>query len=54
MAITLKDFDDLECPVCDKLCKPTSVNSKFTVSYRHSCNNGDYTFKINAQGELID
>ena len=50
----LKDYDDLECPVCDTVCKPTSINKKNTVSYKHDCNNGSYTFKIDVNGDLID
>lgn len=51
----LESFDDLECPVCDKICKPTKVVSNtLTVSYKHECNNGTYTFKINENGDLID
>lgn len=51
----LSSYDNLECPRCDKVCKPTSiVANKNLVSYKHDCINGDYTFKIDENGDLID
>jgi hypothetical protein len=50
----LKEYDILECPVCDELCKPTSINKKGTVTYKHSCVNGSTSFEIDINGDLID
>lgn len=51
----LKDYDVLDCPYCDEPCKPTSVNKKGTVSYKHDCVQGDgFTFKIDINGDLVE
>ena len=48
------DYDILECPRCDKKCKPTAVSEKINVSYKHVCIDGSYTFKIDVNGDLVE
>lgn len=52
----LKSYDNLECPECDKLCKPKKVLKNGTVVYeKHECNSSnDFSFSINANGDLIE
>lgn len=52
----LKDYDNLECPYCDKVCKPSKVLKDGTCVYqKHECkHSSNYQFKININGDLID
>lgn len=51
----LKTYDILECPRCDKLCKPKSIKKNGTVVYqRHMCADGYYHFGIDITGDLIE
>lgn len=51
----LSDYDNLECPLCDEICKPVKVKRNGTVVYsKHDCNHGEYQFEINIDGELIE
>lgn len=52
----LKDYDELECPVCDRVCKPNKVLKNGTVVYEtHDCiNESDYSFRIDEDGNLIE
>lgn len=51
---TIKDFDVLDCPMCDKPCKPVRVSKNYVVTYeRHDCTGGNSRyFSINETGEL--
>lgn len=49
------EYDILECPVCDKPCKPVKVKKNGTVVYQtHECNSGDYHFEIDIEGNLVE
>lgn len=52
----LSDYDTLECPICDKHCKPSKELKNGTVVYeKHECENSDdYSFSIDIEGNLID
>jgi hypothetical protein len=50
----LSTYDTLECPVCDQLCKPTKILKNGSCCYTHDCHGDQYTFKINATGELVE
>jgi len=53
----LTEYDNLECPMCDKLCKPHKILRDKTVQYsKHSCLAcyGDETyFSIDEDGNLV-
>ena len=56
----LKNYDELECPICEKVCKPDAIRKNGTVVYKtHNCNNGyefvdvKRHFEINVDGELM-
>ena len=49
------DYDILECPDCDRKCKPVKVLKNGTVVYeKHQCNNGDHSFRIDIDGDLVE
>lgn len=51
----LSTYDNLECPHCDKVCKPVKVKKSGTVVYeKHECNSGEYSFSIDKNGDLIE
>lgn len=49
-------YDTLECPVCNRLCKPSKELRNGTVVYeKHECENqDDYSFSIDVEGNLIE
>jgi hypothetical protein len=57
----LGGYDTLECPNCDKKCKPDAIRKDGTVIYeRHKCK-GPYDlessmqcFEINVDGEIVE
>lgn len=55
---SLESYDTLECPRCEKLCKPVEIKPNGTVVYkRHMCEgygHGYYTFSIDINGDLIE
>lgn len=60
MSKELTDFDELNCPYCDTLCKPVSIARNGKVTYEtHKC--GLYfwvktfkrNFKINKNWDLV-
>lgn len=52
---TPSDYDKLECPECDMLCKPVKIRKNGTVIYEtNECNNGDYHFEIDIDGDLVE
>lgn len=58
----LSDYDTLECPFCDKPCKPARVYKSGAVKYeKHWCTSGGFggfggyrSFSIGVNGDLID
>lgn len=52
----LKDYDELECPQCERVCKPVKELKNGTVVYEsHECENDDnYSFSIDVEGNLIE
>ena len=51
----LSTYDILECPRCDKKCKPYLIKKNGTVVYqRHMCADGYYHFAIDIGGDLIE
>lgn len=49
------DYDRLQCPDCDKVCKPVKVRKNGTVVYeKHDCNSGEYSFEIDIEGNLVE
>lgn len=55
-SVELSTYDTLECPECEKPCKPDYVKKNGTVVYKkHSCVNSDrYYFAIDINGDLIE
>ena len=58
-ALIKQGYDILECPRCDKECKPTRINKDESVSYEtHECQDrwelvsSKRSFKITADGGL--
>lgn len=53
-----KDYPALECPICERVCKPRSLNKDGSVSYRCEPNQekhaNAYSWKIAEDGSLID
>lgn len=52
----LDKYDELECPNCEKICKPVKVLKNETVVYKkHECINDDnYSFRIDIEGNLVE
>lgn len=52
----LKNYDEIECHECDKLCRPVKELKNGTVVYEsHECENSDnYSFSIDVEGNLIE
>lgn len=50
------DYDNLECPICEKTCRPIKVLKNGTVLYeKHLCESeDDYFFSIDINGDLIE
>ena len=57
-AETHHDYPALECPLCERLCKPRSLNTDGSVTY--SCppnpekHGNRYTWRIAKEGELLE
>lgn len=53
-----KDYPPLECPICERVCKPRSLNKDGSVSYRcepnHEKHGNVYTWRIAEDGTLVD
>lgn len=55
---TKDDYPALECPICDRLTKPMSLNKDGSVTY--SCqadyvhHGNRYTWRITVDGDLVD
>lgn len=54
--MSLKDYDELECPSCEKVCKPVKELKNGTVVYeKHACESGDdFSFSIDINGDLVE
>lgn len=50
------DYDILECPECEKPCKPVKELKNGTVVYEtHECENSDeHSFSIDVEGNLVE
>lgn len=55
---THSDYPPLECPKCERLCKPQRLNQDRSVTYRcppdHLTHGNGYTWRIAQDGTLID
>lgn len=59
-ALIAQGYDVLECPRCEKACKPTRLNKNESVSYEtHDCQDKweweskKRSFRITANGDLV-
>lgn len=57
-AETHRDYPALECPLCERLCKPRSLNKDGSVTYScppdHEKHGNRYTWRIAKEGELLE
>lgn len=59
-----RDYPVLECPICDRLCKPIRLNKDQSVSYKCPPQYGDgsdkpshgnaFSWRIDVDGNLIE
>lgn len=55
---SVRDYPELECPICERLCKPTHLNKDCSVTYscppNYSKHYRRYTWRISEDGSLVD